>query len=327
MSFPLFPEQASTTAGRVDHLYLALTALSVFVLALVFVPMLFFLFKYRQGTKADRSPMRISTMRVEVTWTVIPLLLAMGIFVWGAHAYYDLEVPPADAVEINVVAKQWMWKVQHQEGNREINELHLPVGQAVKLTLASEDVIHSFFIPAFRVKQDVVPGRFVTEWFRPTRVGQYHLFCSQYCGTDHSRMTGTVYVMTPAEYQDWLARGSLGNTLAQSGGRLFRTLGCSGCHEGNGPVRAPRLEGLYGKLVPLQGKQIVRADDKYLRDSILLPASQITAGYEPLMPTFQGHITEEELFQLIAYIKSLANQSPVRVRPPNAGENGKGESP
>jgi len=327
LGFPLVPEQASTMAVRLDTLLYFLLAVAGFFATLICVLIVAFVIKYRRRSEDERPQPILGDLRLEIFWTVVPLGLTMIMFVWGARLFYITYHPPRNSLEINVVAKQWMWKVQHQEGNREINELHLPVGQAVKLTLASEDVIHSFFIPAFRVKQDVVPGRFVTEWFRPTRVGQYHLFCSQYCGTDHSRMTGTVYVMTPAEYQDWLARGSLGNTLAQSGGRLFRTLGCSGCHEGNGPVRAPRLEGLYGKLVPLQGKQIVRADDKYLRDSILLPASQITAGYEPLMPTFQGHITEEELFQLIAYIKSLANQSPVRVRPPNAGENGKGESP
>jgi cytochrome c oxidase subunit II len=190
MKFPLFPDQASTTAVAVDHLYFFLTALSVFFLALIFVPMLFFLFKYRRGNRADRTPPRFSTTKIEITWTVIPFLLAMGTFAWGARVYFDMEVPPADTLEINIVGKQWMWKVQHQEGNREINELHLPIGRTVKVTLASEDVIHSFFVPAFRIKQDVVPGRFTTEWFKPVRVGEYHFFCSQYCGTDHSRMIG-----------------------------------------------------------------------------------------------------------------------------------------
>jgi cytochrome c oxidase subunit II len=314
MKFPLFPDQASTTATQVDQLYFFLTAVSVVILAIVFLPMIFFLFKYRRGNEADRRPLRVSTTKIEITWTVIPFVLAMGMFAWGAHVYFDMEVPPAGTLEINVVGKQWMWKVQHQEGNREINELHIPIGHTVKLTLASEDVIHSFFIPAFRVKQDVVPGRFVTEWFRPTRLGRYHLFCAEYCGTDHSRMIGTIHIMPEAEYQDWLTQGSVRDTLAQSGERLFRTLGCSGCHEGSGVVRAPRLEGLYGKLVPLQNGQVVRADDRYIRDSILLPAAEVAAGYEPLMPTFQGHIGEEELFQLIAYVKSLANRQPEEMR-------------
>jgi cytochrome c oxidase subunit 2 len=314
MKFPLFPEQASTGASQVDALYLFLTGISVFFIAIIFLPMVYFLFKYRRGNPANRSPLRVSTMKIEVVWTVIPLLLAMVIFAWGARVYFDMEVPPAGALEINVVAKQWMWKIQHQEGNREINELHVPVGRTVKLTLASQDVIHSFYVPAFRIKQDVVPGRFTTEWFKPTRVGDYHLFCAEYCGSSHSQMIGTVHVMEPAQYQAWLTRGQAGDTMVQSGAKLFRELGCSGCHMGNAAIRAPRLEGLYGKPVPLQGGQVIRADDQYIRDSILLPASQITAGYEPLMPTFQGHITEEELVQLIAYIKSLANEPPEERR-------------
>jgi cytochrome c oxidase subunit 2 len=309
MKFPLFPVQASTSAGQVDALYFFLTGLSLFFVGIIFLPMFYFLLKYRRGNAADRSPWQISTIKLEVAWTVVPLLLAMGIFAWGARVYFNMEVPPADTLEINIVGKQWMWKVQHQQGNREINELHVPVGRTVKLTLASEDVIHSFYIPAFRIKQDAVPGRFTTEWFKPTKTGAYHLFCAEFCGTHHSRMIGTVYVMEPAQYQEWLVRGSAGDTLAQTGARLFRELGCSGCHLGNAVVRAPQLEGLYGKLVPLQNGQIVRADDKYLRDSILLPASQVAAGYETVMPTYQGHISEEELLQLVAYIKSLANQS------------------
>jgi cytochrome c oxidase subunit 2 len=310
MRFPVFPSEASANAAQVDHLYFFLTAVSVFLMALILLPMIFFLFKYRRGNKADRSPLRASTTKIEVTWTVLPLLLSMGIFAWGARDYFNMEVPPKNTLEINVVGKQWMWKIQHQEGNREINELHVPLGRSVKLTLASEDVIHDFFIPAFRIKQDVVPGRFTTEWFKPTRAGQYHLFCAQYCGTDHSRMVGTVYVMEPAQYEEWLNKGGAHNTLAQSGANLFRELGCSGCHMGNSTVHAPRLEGLYGKLVALQDGRFLRADDQYLRDCILQPATQVVAGYPPLMPTFQNRISEGELFELVAYIKSLANQQP-----------------
>lgn len=314
MSFPLHPEQASTAAPQVDSLYFFLTGVSLFFLLVIFVPMTLFLFKYRRGRKADRSRVRLPTTRIEIIWSVIPLFLAMGIFAWAARVYYDIQVPPADALEINVVGKQWMWKLQHQSGQREINELHIPVGRTVKLTLASQDVIHSFFVPAFRVKQDVVPGRFVTLWFQATRTGTFHLFCAEYCGTEHSKMIGAIHVMEPADYQEWLRRGAPAETLAQSGAGLFRTLGCSGCHVGNGPVRAPPLEGLYGQIVPLENRQFVRADDAYLRDSILLPQLQIRAGYEPLMPTFQGHITEEELFQLIAYLKRLKAET--GERPP-----------
>ena len=309
MKLPLFPEQASTIAEQVDRLYFVLTGTSFFFVLLIFVPMTIFLFRYRRGKKADRSPVRIATTRLEIIWTVIPLFLALGIFAWAARVYFDIQVPPPDALEVNVVGKQWMWKLQHQTGQREINELHVPVGRTVKLTLASEDVIHSFFIPAFRVKQDVLPGRFVILWFQSTQVGEYHLFCAEYCGTEHSRMIGKVHVLPAADYQAWLNRGNPEETMAQSGGRLFRDLGCSGCHVGHGPVRAPPLEGLYGKLVPLQNQQFVRADDAYLRDSILLPLLHVRAGYEPLMPTYQGRITEEELFQIIAYLKTLPNAS------------------
>ncbi|HEU5397449.1 MAG TPA: cytochrome c oxidase subunit II, partial [Verrucomicrobiae bacterium] len=201
MTFPLFPKQASTTAIQTDHLFYFLGGFSAFILALVFLPMIYFLFKYRRGKKANRSELKLSSTKIELTWTIIPTLIAVGIFVWGAKGYFAEEVPPPDTMEINVVGKQWMWKIQHQEGNREINELHVPIGRAIKLTLASADVIHSFFIPAFRIKQDVVPGRFTTEWFTPDRLGAYHFYCSEYCGAHHSEMQGMVYVMTPAAFQ------------------------------------------------------------------------------------------------------------------------------
>ncbi len=310
MTFPIFPKAASTTAVQTDYLYFMLLGFSAFILALVFFPMIVFLFKYRRGKKANRVDPHLPEMKVEVTWTIIPIFISLGFFALGARAYFTEEVPPDGTLEINVIGKQWMWKIQHQEGNREINELHLPVGRAVKLTLASEDVIHSFFIPAFRIKQDVVPGRFTTEWFQPTQIGVYHFYCSEYCGADHSKMQGTVFVLSPTEYQNWLTRGEPKNSLAQSGENLFRQLGCSGCHVNSQAVHAPPLEGLYEKLVPLNDGTFVRADDKYIRDSILLPNSQIAAGYQPVMPTFQGHITEEQLLQLIAYIKSIGNETP-----------------
>jgi cytochrome c oxidase subunit 2 len=310
MNFPIFPDAASTTAVQTDYLFFFLLAFSAGMLALIFVPMLFFLFKYRRGKAANRAFPNLPEMKIEVAWTVIPIFLATGIFAWSARDYFNEEVPPVGALEINVVGKQWMWKVQHQEGNRELNELHLPVNRAVKLTLASEDVIHSFYVPAFRIKQDVVPGRFTTEWFQPTRVGTYRFNCSEYCGADHSKMAGTVYVQTPAEYQAWLALGSPHSSLAQSGENLFRQLGCSGCHVGSAAIHAPPLEGLYQKLVPLSDGTFVRADDKYLRDSILLPASQIVAGYQPVMPTYEGRVSEDELLQLLAYLKSLGNVTP-----------------
>jgi cytochrome c oxidase subunit 2 len=306
----LFPNAATELAGKVDWLFLGLVLISLFYLALIFGPMAYFLFKYRRGKKADRSPIKMKTWKLEVVWTVIPFLMMMGLFAWAADLYYEVERPPADALEAFVVAKQWMWKLQHAEGNREINELHVPLGQTIKLTMTSEDVIHSFFIPAFRVKQDVVPGRYVTEWFRPARIGTYHLFCAEYCGSDHSVMGGNVIVMKPENYAAWLTTGAPSDSLAAKGERLFRELGCSGCHMGNSVIRSPRLEGVYGSPVPLASGQVVKADDQYIRDSILLPDLQIAAGYTNAMPTFKGRVSEEQIVQLIAYIRSLADKKP-----------------
>ena len=247
-------------------------------------------------------------MAIEVSWTVIPTLLFMGAFAWGAVVYFDIQHVPEGTIHINVVGKQWMWKIQHPSGNREIDELHVPVGRVVKLTMASQDVIHSFFIPAFRIKQDVVPGRYTTEWFVATKPGTYHLFCAEYCGKDHSGMIGKVVVMKPEDYEAWLVKGAPADTLVQSGERLFRELGCSGCHMGTGVVRAPPLEGLFGRPTPLQNRELVIADEAYIRDSILLPEKQITAGYEPLMPSYQGRLEEDQLLELIAYIRSLGGK-------------------
>ncbi len=314
MSLPFFPTEASTSAQQVDALYLTLVAFSCLIMLGVFGPMIFFLFKYRKGSKADRTPIKVSTMKVEITWTVIPLILSLGLFAWGAKTYLDIEQPPPGALEIQVVGKQWMWKIQHQEGNREINELHVPLGRTIKVTLASQDVIHSFFLPAFRLKQDAVPGRYTTEWFKPTRAGTFHLFCAEYCGTGHSQMVGKLVVMRPEDYQHWLSTQITGVSLARQGAQLFRDLGCSGCHIGSKSIRCPPLEGIYGKAVPLESGQVVIANDQYIHDSILLPQSQIVAGYKPEMPSFDGHVTEEDVFKLVAYIKSLSQQQPVQTQ-------------
>jgi cytochrome c oxidase subunit 2 len=309
MQFPLFPPAASPMARQVDLLYLGLVIISAFYMAIIFLPMIYFLFKYRRGHPANRRPIRIKTWKVEVVWTVIPFLMMMGLFGWAATLYYQMERVPSGTLESVVVGKQWMWKIQHAEGNREINELHVPLGRTMKLTMTSEDVIHSFFLPAFRVKQDVVPGRYVTEWFQPDRLGTYHIFCAEYCGTEHSLMGGRIIVMTPADYDQWLAAGRPSETLAASGERLFRQLGCSGCHVGNSIVKAPSLEGLFGKPVPLADGRIITADERYIRDCILLQ-SEKPAGFAPVMPVYQGHINEEELLQVIAYIKSLGDKPP-----------------
>lgn len=312
MTFPILPEQASKVAEQTDNLYWGLLCISAAVCLIVFVPMTHFLFKYRNGKPADRTPLHLPELKIELTWTIVPLLIFMCFYVWGAQNYFQVERPPPNALNIDVVGKQWMWKVQHPEGNREIDELHVPLGRMVKLTMTSEDVIHDLYLPAFRIKQDVVPGRYTTEWFKAAKLGSYHLFCSEYCGTSHSLMVGHVIVLTPAEYQAWLTKGQPGSTLAQSGENLFRELGCSGCHVGKSVVRAPPLEGLFGKPVPLSDREVVTADEGYLRDSILYPAKQIVAGYTNDMPSFRGKVSEEELLQIIAYIKSLGSQTPVR---------------
>jgi cytochrome c oxidase subunit II len=310
--FHLFPPEASSSAQQVDWLYFGLTAMLIFFTALVFLPIIFFAIRYRRGSNADRSNPLEGSNLLEAGWTIFPLLVGLGFFSWGAILYYQIERPPSDALQVQVVAKQWMWKLQHAEGKKEINELHVPLDRDVSLTMTSQDVIHSFFVPAFRVKQDVVPGKYTTEWFHPTRLGEYHLFCAEYCGTNHSRMIGRIVVMEPAEYQQWLASGESGESIALEGRRLFRDRGCSGCHEGSKAIHAPPLEGVYGKQVPLASGEIVTADDQYLRDSILLPGKQISAGYENIMPSFTGHISEAEIMKIIAYLKATSQEPPAR---------------
>lgn len=303
--FTLFEQQASSLSGWIDILFFSMVALSTLVVVGVFIALTTFAIKYRRGSRADRSHPLNRSMAIEDTWTVVPLVLFIGIFVWAATLYYDLLVPPKDTLDIFIVGKQWMWKVQHPQGRREINELHVPLGHSVKLVMTSEDVIHSFFVPAFRVKQDVIPSRYTTLWFTPTQLGEFPLFCAEYCGTNHSRMGGKVVVMNPSEYERWLHSGNLATGMAAAGAERFREHGCSGCHGQASSVHAPKLEGLFGKPVPLESGGTVVVDERYIRDSILLPQKEIVAGYEPIMPSFQGQIDEENILEIIAYIKSL----------------------
>ena len=308
--FHLFPPQASTSAHETDNLYFALTLLSLFFMAVIFLPILFFCIKYRRGSNADRSNPSTGSNVIEFGWTTLPTLMGLALFGWSAVDYFRIERKPSDAIDVQIVGKQWMWKIQHAEGKREINELHLPVNRTVALTLTSQDVIHSFFVPAFRVKQDVVPGKYTSEWFEPTRTGEYHIFCSQYCGTQHAQMIGRVVVMQPQAYESWLRTGEQSESIVRAGERLFHDRGCSGCHAPNSKFHAPLLEGLYRKPVPLSDGTMVTADDQYLRDSILQPAKQISAGYDNIMPSFSGHLTEEEIMELIAYLKAIGKQEP-----------------
>jgi cytochrome c oxidase subunit 2 len=301
----LFPVQASTFAPDVDHLLYFLLAVAAFFTLAIFCSIFYFAIHYRRRSESELPRAIHGGMALEILWSVIPFGLTMVMFTWGASIYFNESRPPDNALDVYVVGKQWMWKLEHLGGQREINELHIPVGRAVRLTMTSEDAIHSFFVPAFRTKQDAVPGRYTTTWFTPTKVGKYHLFCAEYCGTNHSRMGGWVYAMAPRDYEAWLSGGASGGSLAENGQKLFDELACGNCHKPDGSGRCPSLTGLFGKTVQLAGGATVKADEGYIRESILQPQAKIVAGYGPIMPTFQGLVTEEGVLQLIEYIKSL----------------------
>jgi len=314
---PLYPEQASNFAPHVDGLMLFISTICLFFAVAITLAIVFFFFKYhRHEAHAVGAPFH-GDLRLEATWMILPLILAMAMFSWGAVIYVDYRRMPQDTLDIYVIGKQWMWKMQQPNGIREINELHVPVGRNIRLVLASEDVIHDFFVPAFRVKMDVVPGHYNMMWFRPTKPGRYHFFCSQYCGTNHAVMGGWVTVMEPSDYAAWLAgaRGGEANPVV-AGEKLFTEKACITCHVANGTGRAPSLNGVYGAEVLLADGSKVTADDAYIRESILQPAAKIVAGYQPLMPTYQGQVTEEQILALTAYIKSLQSQP---VPPKGAG--------
>jgi cytochrome c oxidase subunit 2 len=308
VTVPFSPEQASTFAPHVDALYAYLLLITAFFTLLITATIIFFAVKYRRR-RPDELPRPIAgSMALELTWTIIPLMIAMTIFVWGASTYFKAYRAPQQAMEIYVVAKQWMWKFQHQTGQREINELHVPAGARVKLTMTTEDVIHSLYVPAFRIKQDVVPGRYQQMWFEATTPGKYYLFCAEYCGTNHSGMGGYVYVMEPTAYQQWLAGGTGAESAASQGQKLFQERGCASCHQvepGGQQGRGPTLYGLFGKKQTVEGGEQVTVDEAYIRESILNPQAKLAIGFQPIMPTFQGQVNEEQILQLVAYIRSL----------------------
>jgi len=302
--FPLWPARASTTASSVDALFIFLVALAGFMSIAIFVLILVFAFKYRRRA-GQRAQQIEGSVPLEITWSAVPLVIFLAIFVWGAVIYFRERTPPRGAEEIYVVAKQWMWKLEHEQGQREINELHVPVGRDVKLIMTSQDVIHSFYVPAFRIKQDVLPGRYTTAWFHATRPGTYHLFCAEYCGTAHSGMIGQVVVMDPAQYAGWLSGGATFGSLAANGESIFQQLGCPTCHRFDVQGRGPNLRGIFDKPVQLEDGRSVIADENYIRESVLSPSAKIVSGFKPIMPTFQGLVNEEQLTALVAYIKSL----------------------
>ncbi|MEM1201596.1 MAG: cytochrome c oxidase subunit II [Acidobacteriota bacterium] len=307
LDLQLFPEQASTFAGKVDALYFFSLAVTAFFTLLIFAGVLFLFIKYRRKSEDEVGAPIHGSLTLEIIWSVIPFLVTMVLFAWGAQVFYVGVTTPEGAREYLATGKQWMWKFQHPEGHREINTLHVPVGETIKLTMTSEDVIHSFFVPAFRVKQDVLPGRYTQVWFEATKTGEYHLFCTEYCGAEHAQMIGTVYVMEPDEYQEWLDGGLvIASSPAASGKELFHQYACNTCHEAQGDTRrGPSLSGIAGDEVVLSGGKTRTRDDNYLRESILRPSSNLVDGYQNLMPTYQGQISEEGLGHLIAYIKGL----------------------
>ncbi len=308
---PLFPDQASTFAWQVDYLYFYLILVSVAFTIPIVVAIFFFFVKYREKDKFATPDEIHGSIMLETVWSIIPFVISMTIFLGGAYIYYNQTRVPADSMEIYVVGKQWMWKFQHGTGQREINELHVPVNRKVKLTMTTEDVLHDVFIPAFRTKADVVPGRYTTLWFEATKPGKYHLYCAEYCGLNHSGMGGWVYVLPQDEFDNWLAGGGGSNqTPVEAGRELFMNkLGCASCHAGGESQRGAKLEGIYGTDVKLTTGQVVKADDEYIRNSILNPSGQIVEGYQPIMPTFKGQVTEEQLISLVAYVKSLTQNT------------------
>ncbi len=300
----LFPREASTIAPWMDALYFFLLAMTLLGVILVGALLVAFSLRYRREKHPVAVPIEGSTL-LEATWTIIPLAIFLVCFVWGALLYFRIYNPPVNAMNIYIVGKQWMWKAEHPGGQHEINALHVPIGRPVQLTMISQDVFHSFSIPDFRVKREVIPGRYTTVWFQATEAGTYHIFCTQYCGTNHSQMIGEVTALSPEDYQKWTQESTSGMSLAQNGERLFASMGCNACHSGSASARGPNLAGVYGSKLQLAGGSEVLVNDAYLRDAILNPSEHVTAGYAPIMPTYQGQISEEGLIDLVEYVKTL----------------------
>src|ERR1700689_4075855 len=301
----LRPEAASSIAVGGDHPYFALTFITLFFTFIIFSTILVFMVKYRRRAENERPPDTGEHLGLELTWTIIPTLICVGLFLWASSLYFENSRPPSASTEIFVIGKQWMWHIQHPEGVREINELHVPEGVPVKLTMTSEDVIHDFYVPAFRIKKDVIPGRYSSIWFQATQTGKFHFFCAQYCGMEHAGMIGWVYVMTPGDYEVWLAGGAKGESMTQAGARLFTQYGCDTCHKPDETGKGPSLDGIFGKPQKLKDGRTLNVDETFIRQAITNPNSMPLENYAPVMPTFQGQLNEEQILDLMAYVKSL----------------------
>jgi cytochrome c oxidase subunit 2 len=315
---PLFPEQASTFAENVDALYIFIVAVSAFFALAVTVAVVTFGIVYRRKHEGEVGARIEGNLPLELLWSIIPTMIAMVMFGWGASAFFEMRTPPREAMQLYAVGKQWMWKFQHLEGQREINELHVPVGRPIRITVTSEDVIHSLYFPSFRTKIDAIPGRYTQLWFEATKTGTYHIFCTEYCGTNHSGMIGSVVVMEPAAYQAWLAGGGTEGTLAERGERLFTELACNTCHLDDGKGRGPSLQNIVGKPVELADGSTVMVDEGYLRESIINSQAKIVRGFQPLMPAFQGLVSEDNLVALVEYVKTLSPTATTTAAAPAA---------
>jgi cytochrome c oxidase subunit 2 len=332
---PLLPTQASTFASEVDNLYFFIVAVTAFFAILVIVLVMYFAIKYRDETGLKVGAPITGSIPLEIGWSIIPFVVAMAIFVWATAVFFHAMRPPDQTLEVYSTGKRWMWRFQHVDGQREINQLHIPVGRPIRVTFTSEDVLHDLYIPAFRVKADAIPGRYSSIWFQPTKTGEYHLFCAEYCGTRHSGMIGTVYVMEPDAYQAWLSGGGVtGGSMSARGEQLFQQLACSTCHLSDGTGRGPSLAGVFGSQVKLQGGGTAVADESYVRESILNPQLKLVNGYQPIMPTFQGLVTEDQLLSLIEYVKSQsvnpsagqqASAAAAAAPAPSGGKQGEGK--
>ncbi len=322
--FRLFPESATEMAREIDALYFMALGITAFFSLLIAALVLYFAIRYRRRSENQVGKPDKGGIWLEIMWSVIPLLILLVMFGWGAKIFFEARRPPSDAVAYYVTAKQWMWKFQHPDGRREINDLHVPLGETIKLVMTSEDVIHSFFVPAFRVKMDVLPGRYTTLWFRADKAGTYRLFCTEYCGTEHSFMRGSVVVMEPRDYEAWLGNRIHGPQRVATGEELFTRLACDTCHRSDSAVQAPILDGIFGKLETFADGSEVLIDENYMRESILNPGAKLVDGYMAIMPTMQGRITEEELLQLIRYLKSLGEAAPAAAE---TAELPKGQAP
>ena len=315
-TFPLFPDSATELAREIDSLYFAALGITAFFSLLIAALVFYFATRYRRQSQDEVGKPDKGALVLEIVWSVIPLVILLGMFSWGAKIFFEARRPPGDSIEYYVTAKQWMWKFQHPNGRREINNLHVPMGQNIKLIMTSEDVIHSFFVPAFRVKMDVLPGRYTNLWFRADKAGTYRLFCNEYCGAEHAYMGGSVVVLEPRDYEAWLGGRTLAPQRVATGEELFARLACNTCHRMDSAAQAPILEGAFGEMVRLADGSEVLVDENYLRESILNPGAKIVEGYPAIMPTAQGRVTEEELLQLIRYIKSLGAEESIAAAQP-----------